>query len=202
MKKVPYNFVDITGQRFGRFVVIERVPNRYKQRFWKCICDCGNIVEVRGDHIKSGATKSCGCYSKESHKKHGRSRTPIYKVWQAIKDRCYNKNNSQYKDYGGRGIYMCERWLDSFENFLKDMGNKPPNMTIDRIDNDGPYNPENCRWATKKQQVLNRRNTLNYTIGHKTQCLKYWCDELCISYKTALYHIKRGKSIYEVLKLD
>lgn len=197
-----YNFKDITGKKFGRLVPFEKAPNRNGRTFWKCICDCGNVVEVRGEHIRNKATISCGCYSKESHKKHGKAKTPIYNVWQGIKDRCYNKKNPQYKYYGKRGIKMCDRWRYSFENFFNDMGNKPPKMTIDRIDYDGNYTPENCRWATVMQQVVNRRCVINYTFNGKTQCLKHWCKELNVPYSTALNRINKGKSVAEALCID
>jgi len=188
-----YNFIDLTGKRFGRLIALEKTPNSKGKTMWKCICDCGRIVIARGEHIRNGATKSCGCYSKETHTKHGKSRTPVYKVWQKMKDRCYNKNNPAYKNYGARGIYVCARWRKSFESFFKDMGHPSKKLTIDRIDNDGPYRKNNCKWSTRMEQVTNRRNNHMVTIGNKTQCLKHWCNELNTPYQTALVKFKKGK---------
>lgn len=157
--------IDLTGQRFNRLVVIEFVEKRGLNAYWKCVCDCGIVKTLRGSNIKSGHTKSCGCLHKEvvikALTKHGhntRKRTsPTYSTRYAMINRCSNPKANKYKYYGGRGITVCDRWLESFENFLEDMGERPPGTTIDRIDNDGNYEPSNCCWATPKQQVQNRR---------------------------------------------
>ena len=145
--------------------ILVRLEERYTM--WSCRCDCGKKVKVKAFHLKSGHTKSCGCLRKEiakigKHKiTHNMSKTPEYKAWNNMKNRCNNPNNKDYKDYGGRGIKVCDHWLESFENFYSDMGDKPfPKIlySIDRVDNNGDYTPENCKRTTQKQQANNRRN--------------------------------------------
>lgn len=196
-----YNFIDISGQRFGKLVAIKQAQNLTGRTMWLCVCDCGSHKTIRGDHLRNGKIRSCGCSTREFNSKHGRSRTPTYKCWQAMKDRCYNPNNAQYKDYGARGIFVCDEWIDSFTNFFYQMGNRPKGMTIERIDNEGPYCKENCKWASRQAQSVNRRNNLFYTIKGKKKCFKHWCEDLGIPYSTGIYRLKHGKSIEEALQV-
>jgi hypothetical protein len=160
--------VDITGNIYGDLTVSGFSHKEFRNsrqgyyNFWKCKCICGNESIVLGNNLKSGTTKSCGCKSsrfslKEKVTTHGLSNTKTYNSWRAMKDRCYCKSHSEYKRYGEIGITVCERWKNSYENFLKDMGERPENHSLDRINPFGNYSPENCRWATYKEQANNTK---------------------------------------------
>lgn len=155
------NFIDLTGQRFGRWTVLSRAED-YRRGIpqWSCRCDCGKAGVVRANILKAGESKSCGCLNREMKRNysHGLSQTRTYEAWKHMIQRCTNPHAKHFSYYGGRGITVCERWLSSFENFLADMGERPPGLTLDRYpDNDGNYEPDNCRWATWTQQAANRR---------------------------------------------
>lgn len=171
--------VDLTGRRFGRLVVIKRVDNdKCNKVRWLCQCDCEKEIIVIGGHLKSGNTKSCGCLQKEKVTKHGHYKDEIYRAWQDMKDRCTNPNNKHYRDYGGRGITVCKEWMDSPENFIKDMGEKwRPGLTIERTRNWEGYYLGNCKWVTIQQQQRNKRNNLYVPYKGKNRLLIELCEE-------------------------
>lgn len=149
------------GDVFGRLTIVAPAKPRYRKTYWVCRCECGNVVEVQQAHLRSGHTRSCGCYHDEAARravtKHGRHDTPEYSTWANMLARCYNERTHEYERYGGRGISVCNRWKHSFVSFYADMGARPsPMHSIDRIDNDGNYDPGNCRWATFYQQCESR----------------------------------------------
>lgn len=154
--------IDIANVRFGRLIVIELLPYRANSRhaMWNCLCDCGQKIAVSSNSLKRGHTKSCGCLNlakiKERMSKHGMYGTPEYRSWIAMFSRCSNPMRKGFVNYGGRGIKICKHWKN-FENFYKDMGERPVGKSLDRKNNDGDYTPDNCRWATPKEQANNRR---------------------------------------------
>ena len=193
--------IDIRGNKYGKLTVIERVENaEHGITRWKCLCDCGKYTIVRGSNLKTGAVKSCGCLIHQPHNTHHLSNTKLYGVWAGIKSRCYNDNGSRcYKDYGGRGIVMCDEWKNDFMSFYKWalQNGYREGLTIERINVDGNYCPENCTWIPNSQQQGNRRSCLYYTYKGKTQNLKQWCDELNLDYKLMHDRIRMKKWSFE-----
>lgn len=190
---------ELTGQRFGRLLVLYGTNKRQKRGVvWHCRCDCGNEVDIRGDSLTSGNTRSCGCLQREraaeANTKHGMAQQgsphPVYDIWYTMLRRCENPNNSAYKYYGGRGIAVCEEWHDVqvFIDWALANGWKR-GLTIDRIDNDGNYEPSNCRWATPKEQARNRRSNHLIAFNGKTQCLTDWAEETGVKWQTLVSRI-------------
>lgn len=157
---------NLTGLMFGRLRVIGRSGARNRQPLWRCVCECGNECDRLGNGLRRGSVNSCGCLVAENNRAlrltHGMTKTPIYKVWRGMINRCHNPNQPHYERYGGRGIYVCDEWRNSFAQFYADMGDRPQGptgvrYTIDRKDNDGPYAAWNCRWATYREKTINKR---------------------------------------------
>ena len=197
----------MTGKRFGRLVVKEaaeriRMPTGKTRIMWKCLCDCGNECLVYGVYLRCGYTTSCGCRYRESigsiAYRHGKSKSREYQSWQHMKGRCTRQTNQNYADYGGRGIVICDRW-QNFETFLADMGPAPAGATIDRIDNNGNYEPANCRWASRYDQSRNKRNTVHLTLGDRTQHITAWARELGMAPATLRLRLRNGWSMDRAL---
>lgn len=201
---------DLIGQRFGKLIVTEyafykKVSNSRKH-FWRVICDCGVEKIVRESHLlaKTKATISCGCYRDAAIgircKTHGLTKTKTYKVWQAMVHRCTYSSNAHYKNYGGRGITVCDRWLTSIESFIEDMGEAPENLMLDRIDGEKGYYKENCRWATRTEQNRNKRDNRYLTINGETKLMLDWSRESGIKFATIYHRIKRGWTADKAVK--
>lgn len=203
---------DLTGQRFGRLVVIEEVKKRKNGRIlWKCNCDCGNTKEIYGNALLRGSTKSCGCLHteivSERFRKYDKDTTNLRNVLQSMKQRCLNPNNTDYYLYGGRGITICNEWLDKnigMENFVNwsiKNGYKP-GLSIDRIDNDKGYSPDNCRWVDSIAQGRNKRTNHIITFKGETHCLSEWAELMGLPYSVLKNRINRyGWNIEEALTI-
>lgn len=181
---------DMTGKKIGRLTVIKYVyTDKRNNAVWQCKCECGNIVEVRGDTLRSGNTKSCGCLCTTHHK----SNTRLYHTWQQMKGRCYNKNNKDYHDYGARGIIVYSEWKHNFEAFYNWAmnNNYQENLTIDRINSNGNYTPDNCRWVDITTQNRNKRNNINFEYKGETHCLTEWCKILGLKYNRVRNRVRR-----------
>lgn len=170
--------IDLTSHRYGRLTVVgEAGKNPHGNYRWECICDCGKTHIVPSGHLRSGHTKSCGCFNIEQAIKqstiHGKRWTPEYNTWAHMIQRCYNRNNKRYQDYGGRGITICKKWRENFLNFYHDMGQKPSTkFSIERKNNDGNYEPGNCLWATP---MVQKRNQRVYKINTSGTSGVIWC---------------------------
>ena len=200
--------IDLTGQRFGRLVVLgfDKKSND-RQYMWLCRCDCGDVVSVRGYSLRSGNTQSCGCLQKETNIKlrqtHGMTKTRVYNIWKSMRQRCSIPSTSGYKYYGGRGIKVCNEWQD-FEPFYKwaISNGYADNLTIDRIDVNGNYEPSNCRWITLKEQQMNTRRNHYITFNGETKTLNEWAEQLGINHTTLLDRLRYPNwSIEEALTI-
>lgn len=205
-------FKDLTGMRFGKLTVLEYTNKRNLNRniLWRCLCDCGNEIYVATSCLNSGHTKSCGCgknnfveMGKIGGKigKHHLSRTRLYKCYNHMINRCHNSSNIQYKDYGGRGITVCEEWKNdfiSFYNWAMSNGYKD-DLTIDRIDVNGNYEPSNCRWVNKYLQANNKRNNVYITCNNETLTIAQWSNRLNINYWNIRRKIQKGWTIQQII---
>ena len=197
------NKYDRTGQRFGMLLLVEITNERKRGAIvYLCQCDCGVRKKISIKYLRRGDCISCGCYNKIKTTKHGMTRTPTYVSWQSLIARCIKLNNDQYKYYGGRGITVCERWLDKnngFINFLSDMGERPQGKTIDRIDNNGNYCPENCKWSDAKTQNRNRKCSRMIEYNGETLNLIAWAERTGINEATISSRLKMGWSVHDAL---
>ncbi len=197
-------FNNLTGQVFGRITIISLNSKYRGQLVWNCKCSCGNYCAINGLGLRNGTTSSCGCLSREitikRHTKHGLHKTREYKIWTGMKARCLNKKSISYKNYGGRQITVCTEWLNSFDNFYKDMGSAPTNKhTLERIDNNNGYCKENCRWATYREQSRNKRNNNLVTYNNKTQCAADWDKEMGFTIGVVSHRINSGWSVEKAM---
>jgi len=190
--------IDLSGKIINRMTVLRMSEKSGKIIKWTCMCECGNIRDVASYELRTGKTKSCGCYQRDKAKICKYSDRDIYhskeySAWVNMKTRCYNKNATRFLNHGGRGIKVCDRWLNSFENFLSDMGKKPSNKhSIDRINNDGNYELSNCRWATQKEQSSNRRTNRFIEYNGKILTLTDWAISLGTTNSLLGEYIKRN----------
>ncbi len=203
--------IDLTGERFGRLLVIEKIGCiKKKGSVWKCLCDCGKTVEVLGTYLRRGDTKSCGCYHSDSVRRmmltHGKSKTRLYRVWAGIKNRCNNPNSSNYKYYGAQNITMCEEWEKSFEVFEKwaldsgyDESAKPQVCTLDRIDNESGYSPDNCRWTDHTHQCNNQKSNRLFEYNGVIHTMAEWAKIFKMNYSTLRARIRKGMNFEDAI---
>jgi len=200
--------INLIGQKFGRLTVLERIKNTKPIR-WKCLCACGNVTMLRGDTLKDGNAKSCGCLKKEVASKqmtiHGMEGSSEYRTWTSMRYRCNNPSSDKFKDYGGRGIKVYNQWNKSFMEFYNYIGPKPHETdSIDRINNNGNYEPGNVRWANKKTQANNSRSNHFVTVGKTTKTIAQWAEKMQISYHIISHRLHRNwdpqKAIFQPVR--
>lgn len=197
MNKKPHNLI---GKKFSKLMILKysHTDNNYNH-YWEVLCDCGKKKIVAGNNIVSKRTKSCGCLENPGSFKHGMTKTSIYGTWVGMKARCLNYSCKSYRDYGGRGITVCERWLNSFENFYKDMGDRPTlNHSIERRNNNEGYSPENCYWATPEEQMNNTRHNVSLTYQGITMNMAQWARKLGLSRACLWDRINKGLSTEKI----
>lgn len=214
------NINEFINKKFGRLLAIGEGDKNKNRRTIKCLCDCGGIKNILPTSLRNGYTKSCGCLSIEHKNNFGNKYithnqtnknsefSSEYKIFRGIKERCYNPNNPAYKNYGGRGITLCNRWLEpngqGFINFLNDVGQRPTKKhSIDRFpDKNGNYTPDNCRWATDSEQVRNRRNTKLIEYNNEIKSLAEWCEIFNIKYHSAFYRLNKNWTLDKVFEIS
>lgn len=192
---------DLTGQKFGRLTVIGVDDRNTRKTYYFCECECGNTKSIRADSLIAGQIRSCGCMKKEQDRinltanhSHKMSHTRPYEIWQGMKKRCYNPHDARYCRYGGRGITVCDEWREDFSAFYKWSceNGYSDELTIDRIDNNKGYSPDNCRWANAETQSRNRESNVRITIGNSTRALKEWCEIFDVDYSTVHARYERN----------
>lgn len=194
------------GDKYGRLTITKEVASRRAPsggvlRRVACLCDCGNTVVVNVGSLRSRNTVSCGCSNMERITTHGLSGTPTWQSWRGMCKRCLDPRNQDFHSYGGRGITICQRWLGSFESFLEDMGIRPDDHSLDRIDNDGNYEPGNCRWATRSNQQRNKRSNHHLTYSGETLCIAEWADRLNVPHWLIRSRLRYGWTTEDALTI-
>lgn len=195
---------DLTGKKFGNLTVVKKVERKNRSNQWLCKCDCGKEVVCYQYNLERGTSTSCGClrsyYAKKTRSCHGESTSKFYKKWSSIKTRCYNKNTPCYKNYGGRGIKMCDEWLD-FWNFREwaYKNGYSEGLTLERIDVNGNYEPSNCKWIPMEEQAINKRNNSFIEYGGKKQTISQWSKELGVGKEVLSYRYRAGWTPEECL---
>ncbi len=192
-----YKSMNLDRNAYGKLTIISQVykPDE-KEYFWKCRCVCGNEIITSGNRLRYGKVKSCGCIVKSQA---GLSTSPAYRSWDSMIQRCYDTKVAHYQRYGAKGITVCDRWRYSFLNFLEDMGQRPEEMTLDRIDSTGNYEPKNCKWSSAKQQASNRSNNHHLEFNNKRQTITDWSEETGISVTNIIKRLSLGWSVEETL---
>lgn len=191
---------DLTGRRFNNLVVLSRAENgNHGNARWNCVCDCGNVIIVAGSNLKTGAVKSCGCLKHKKRDTHHLSNTRLYRIWNAMKCRCYRETHWAYPYYGGKGITVCDEWKNDFCKFYDWAINNgySEELTIDRIDNNSGYSPDNCKWSTRQEQSDNRRFCIQITYNGETKNLMQWCKILDLPYKLINQRMKLKNLSFE-----
>lgn len=191
----------IVGQRFTRLIVQSQAGKRAT-----CLCDCGKTKTVYVYNLKSGATRSCGCLHREElvlrASTHGKSKSSLYRVWTNMRSRCHDKSNKEYRNYGARGIYVCDRWRHDFAAFLSDMGPRPKGYLLERVNNDLGYSPDNCAWASLDQQANNRRTNRVLSVNGTSMTAKQWSRLTGVNYGTLMWRLENGVSPEAALSLS
>ena len=195
---------DLAGEKFGRLTAVEAVGTRDKRVVWRCAYDCGATKDVPAGQLTRGQTKSCGCLLREAAhtKRHCMSKSAEWRTWRNLRVRCNDPKDAGYKNYGGRGIRVCARWDESFEAFMEDMGPRPDGCSIERVDNNGHYEPGNCIWAPSKVQARNRRTNRMITANGVTKSLVSWSDETGIKRVTIAARLRRGMTPEQALGME
>lgn len=198
------NFIDLTGQRFGRLTVVRRAEkNDYRgSAVWVCRCDCGEKRELTGTVLRGGKVISCGCFKRDQKTSHGASRTRLYQIWINMRRRCTDEREKDYPRYGGRGITICKEWMESFEPF-RDWAisnGYREDLTLERNDNDGPYSPDNCRWATYEEQANNRRNNVWIACRGENHTLAEWERILGLRPGSLSEYRSSGKDVLQIIE--
>lgn len=184
--------IDMAGKKYGEWLVVKRAKTDGRgEIMWECVCSCGKIKEIRGSTLRIGTSTCCGHSRRSPLKTHGMSNTKIFGIWRSMLSRCENKNCAAYKDYGARGITVCDEW-HSFDVFFADMGHRPEGKSLDRIDNDKGYCKENCRWASRDEQIANRRASRRVSINGETKTFSQWEKHFGLPDSTISNRVRKG----------